>query len=63
MREEGRSPTQRLAERLKTEGHAGMQVRSLAKGTRASGLTLVLRTGRPDLPAALRVADDKGRLR
>lgn len=34
MLNEGRAPTQQLAERLRGEGYAGMQVRSFAKAPR-----------------------------
>jgi RES domain-containing protein len=63
MLADGKSPTQRLAERLKSEGYAGLQVRSFAKGTSVTDLNLVLWTWGPDLPTSLRVVDDEGRLR
>jgi RES domain-containing protein len=60
MLAEGKAPTQRLAERLKAAGFAGMQVRSFAKGATEADLNLVLWVWGPD---ALRLVDDEGRLR
>jgi RES domain-containing protein len=60
MLAEGKAPTQRLAERLKAAGFAGMQVRSFAKGATDADLNLVLWVWGPD---ALRLVDDEGRLR
>jgi len=37
-----KAPTQRLAERLKAAGYAGLQVRSFARGAGADGINLVL---------------------
>ena len=62
MRAEGRAPTQRLAERLKAAGFAGMQVQSFAKGAGERDLNLVLWVSGSDLPTRLRLVDDEGRL-
>ena len=59
----GKAPTQRLAERLKVEGFAGMQVRSFAKGATDADLNLVLWVWGSDAPTKLRLVDDEGRLR
>ncbi|MFT3691155.1 RES family NAD+ phosphorylase [Paenirhodobacter sp.] len=58
MREDGKAPTQRLAERLIREGYAGMQVRSFAKGATAADLNMVLWTWADGLT----FVDDEGRL-
>jgi RES domain-containing protein len=58
-----KAPTQDLAERLKTEGFAGLRVRSFAKGAARDDLNLVLWVWGQDLPTSLRVVDDEGRLR
>jgi len=63
MLAEGKAPTQRLGERLKAAGFAGMQVRSFAKGATEAELNLVLWVWGPDAPAELRLVDDEGRLR
>ena len=63
MLAEGKAPTQKLAERLKAAGFAGMQVRSFAKGATEADLNLVLWVWAPDAPARLRLVDDEGRLR
>jgi RES domain-containing protein len=62
MLADGTARTQMLAERLKGEGFAGMQVRSFAKGASAADLNLVLWVWSPDPPTRLRVVDDEGRL-
>ena len=62
MLADGKAPTQQLAERLKGEGFAGMQVRSFAKGATQKDLNLVLWAWGLDLPARLRLVDDEGRL-
>ena len=62
MLSEGKAPTQQLAERLKGEGYAGMQVRSFAKGATENNLNLVLWIWGPELPTQLRLVDDEGRL-
>ena len=62
MLADGKAPTQQLAERLKGEGFAGMQVRSFAKGATEQDLNLVLWVWGPDLPKRLRLVDDEGRL-
>lgn len=62
MLADGKAPTQLLAEQLKAEGFAGMQVRSFAKGASATDLNLVLWVWSPDLPTQLRLVDDEGRL-
>lgn len=58
-----KAPTQDLAERLKTEGFAGLRVRSFAKGAARDDLNLVLWVWGPDLPTSLRMVDEEGRLR
>lgn len=62
MLSEGKAPTQQLAERLKGEGYAGMQVRSFAKGATEQDLNLVLWIWGSELPTRLRLVDDEGRL-
>ena len=62
MLSEGKAPTQRLAERLKASGFAGMQVRSFARGATGADLNLVLWVWGRDMPAKLRVVDAAGRL-
>lgn len=62
MLADGKAPTQRLAERLKADGFAGMQVRSFAKGASLTDLNLVLWVWSPDPPTQLRLVDDEGRL-
>ncbi|MBW7057530.1 RES domain-containing protein [Paracoccus bogoriensis] len=62
MLAEGKAPTQRLAERLKTAGYAGMQVRSYAKGATEHDMNLVLWVWGAELPTRLRLVDDEGRL-
>ncbi len=62
MLADGKAPTQLLAERLKGEGFAGMQVRSFAKGASAADLNLVLWVWSLDPPTQLRLVDDEGRL-
>ncbi len=62
MLADGIAPTQLLAEQLKAEGFAGMQVRSFAKGASATDLNLVLWLWSPDPPTQLRLVDDEGRL-
>jgi RES domain-containing protein len=59
---DGKAPTQLLAERLKADGFAGMQVRSFAKGASLTDLNLVLWVWSPDPPTQLRLVDDEGRL-
>ncbi|WP_209428091.1 RES domain-containing protein [Pararhodobacter sp. SW119] len=62
MLAEGKAPTQKLAERLKAAGYAGLQVRSFAKGATEQDLNLVLWDWGAELPARLRLVDDEGRL-
>lgn len=62
MRDEGTSPSQRLAERLVADGFVGMRVRSFARGAGDDDLVLVVWSWRPSLPARLAVVDDEGRL-
>lgn len=62
MKAEGMAPTQRLAGRLRAEGHAGMLVRSFARGAGAADLNLVLWVWSAELPTRLRLVDDEGRL-
>ncbi len=62
MLADGKAPTQLLAERLRGEGFAGMQVRSFAKGASAADLNLVLWVWSSDPPTKLRPVDDEGRL-
>lgn len=63
MLAERKAPTQRLAERLKAAGYAGLRVRSFARGAQAGDLNLVLWTWGAEPPVRLRVVDDQGRLR
>jgi RES domain-containing protein len=62
MREEGRAPTQALAERLIADGYVGMRVRSFAKAATDADLNLVLWTWGGEPPAQLALVDDEGRL-
>ncbi|WP_029032869.1 RES family NAD+ phosphorylase [Salinarimonas rosea] len=62
MREEGRSPSQRLAERLVSDGFAGMKVRSFARGAGAADSIMVLWAWGPHPPMRLTLVDDEGRL-
>ena len=62
MLADGKAPAQLLAERLKADGFAGMQVRSFAKGASLTDLNLVLWVWSPDPPTQLRLVDDEGRL-
>jgi RES domain-containing protein len=62
MREAGEAPTQSLARRLIGLGHAGLMVRSFARGADPASRNLVLWTWGPDLPARLVLNDDEGRL-
>lgn len=62
MREEGKAPTQLLAECLIRDGYAGMQVRSFAKGATDADLNIVLWTWGGEPPAQLTLVDEEGRL-
>lgn len=62
MQQEGKAPTQRLAEQLKHLGYAGLHVRSFAKGARAEDRNIVLWTWGPELPTRLLLVDDAHRL-
>ena len=62
MLADGKAPTQLLAERLKSDGYAGMQVGSFAKGASLTDLNLVLWVWSPDPPTQLRLVDDEKRL-
>lgn len=62
MREEGISPSQRLAERLIADGFAGMRVRSFARGANEDDVVMVLWSWGPSLPARLTLIDHEGRL-
>ncbi|MGJ3262445.1 MAG: RES family NAD+ phosphorylase [Salinarimonas sp.] len=62
MREEEKSPSQELAERLVSDGFAGMKVRSFARGAGAADKAMVLWSWGPDLPTRLTLVDDEGRL-
>jgi RES domain-containing protein len=62
MREEGKAPTQMLAERLIADGHVGMQVRSFAKAATGADLNMVLWKWGGAPPARLTLVDDEGRL-
>ncbi|WP_349369462.1 RES family NAD+ phosphorylase [Salinarimonas sp.] len=62
MRDEGKSPSQRLAERLVADGFVGMRVRSFARGAGEDDLVMVVWSWGPSLPARLTVVDDAGRL-
>ena len=56
------SPSWLVADKLKTEGYAGMLVRSFAPGARADDCNLVLWRWGPDLPTRVTVFDPNGRL-
>ncbi len=62
MREDGKAPTQLLAERLIRDGYAGMQVRSFAKGATDTDLNIVLWTWGGEPSAQLALVDEEGRL-
>lgn len=62
MRDDGKAPTQILAERLIENGYAGMHVRSFARGASTRDLNLVLWSWGSSLPALLRLNDSDGRL-
>lgn len=62
MRDDGKAPTQTLAERLIEDGYAGMRVRSFARGASARDLNMVLWSWGSTLPAMLRLNDRDGRL-
>ena len=63
MRAEGKGPTQILAERLITDGFAGLRVPSFAKGASGEDFNIVLWVWGSTLPAKLVLIDDEGRLR
>ena len=62
MRAEGKAPTQTLAEGLKAQGYAGLQMRSCAKGATERDLNLVLWVWGAALPTRLWLVDDERRL-
>jgi len=57
-----KAPTQLLAERLRDDGYAGLQVQSFAKGAGPDDVNLVLWTWGAELPTQLVIVDDQGRL-
>ena len=59
MQQDGKAPTQLLAERLTADGYVVMQVRSYAKGATAEDLNIVLWSWGDD---SLRLVDDEQRL-
>lgn len=61
MRKHGRAPTQQFALALIAAGHAGLLVRSFARGAGADDLNIVLWRWSGD-GARLSVIDDEGRL-
>jgi RES domain-containing protein len=62
MGNDGKAPTQILAESLIAAGYAGLRVRSFAAGASAEDLNMVLWVWGNDLPAKLVLIDDEGRL-
>lgn len=62
MREDGKAPTQKLAEQLIRDGHDGMLVRSFAKGATNADLNMVLWKWGAAPPAVLTLVDDENRL-
>ncbi|TPE47863.1 RES family NAD+ phosphorylase [Amaricoccus solimangrovi] len=62
MRDEGKAPTQILAERLIADGYVGLRARSYARGAGESDLNLVLWRWGDAAPARLILVDDEGRL-
>lgn len=62
MRAEGKAPTQILAERLITDGFAGLRVPSFAKGASGEDLNVVLWVWGSTLPTKLVLIDEEGRL-
>lgn len=62
MHRDGEAPTQALARRLIAEGHAGLIVRSFARGAGPANHNLVLWAWGPDLPTRLVLNDAEGRL-
>lgn len=63
MREDGRAPTQRFAERLIADGYVGLKIRSFVQGATTDDINLVLWSWGSELPTRLLVNDDEGRLR
>jgi len=55
-------PSQQIAERLATEGHAGILVPSFAPGAVSDDINLVLWRWGSKLPTQVRVFDPEGRL-
>ncbi len=62
MIKDGKSRTQRFAEKLVAEGFNGLLVRSFVHGASARDLNLVLWTWGSSAPTRLRVIDDERRL-
>lgn len=62
MREDGKAPTQLLAEQLIRDGYAGMHVRSFAKGATDADLNIVLWAWSDSKPQQLILVDDEYRL-
>lgn len=62
MREDGKAPTQLLAESLIANGYIGMQVQSFAKGATQADLNIVLWSWGDLPPVRLVLVDDERRL-
>ncbi|SEO37485.1 RES domain-containing protein [Paracoccus alcaliphilus] len=62
MREDGKAPTQLLAERLIRDGYTGILARSFAKGATDADLNIVLWMWGNTQPACVTLVDDEGRL-
>lgn len=62
MRDDGKAPTQLLAERLIADGYVGLRVRSFARGAGDADLNLVLWRWGATAPARLVLVDDERRL-
>lgn len=62
MRDDGKAPTQLLAERLIADGYVGLRVRSFARGAGDADLNLVLWRWSDAAPARLILVDDERRL-
>lgn len=63
MREDGKAPTQVLAERLIRDGYTGILARSFAKGATDADLNIVFWMWGNTQPACVNLVDDEGLLR
>ena len=63
MREDGKAPTQLLAEHLIRDGYTGILARSFAKGATDADLNIILWMWGNTQPARITLVDDEERLR